>query len=109
MFVWAVAAPVVRVGTSWTQLIVVALIGVIGLFIAAAIGAWLQARGTRKQALELHRVQREQDALLRLLDLLSIIDMAVLRSTVPPAELEAALDGREDASHATGLKHQSLR
>ncbi len=45
------------------------------------IGARLGAYWTKKQTLELHRVQREQDALLRLLDLLSIIDMAVLRST----------------------------
>lgn len=76
-----VATPVVHVGPSWTQLVVVALIGVVGLFIAAAIGARLQSWWTKKQTLELHRVQREQDALLRLLDLLSIIDMAVLRST----------------------------
>jgi hypothetical protein len=92
MLVRAVATLVVHVGPSWTQLLVVALIGVVGLFIAAAIGvvglfiaaaigARLQARWTTKQTQELHRVQREQDALLRLLDLLSIIDMAVLRST----------------------------
>ncbi len=61
---------------SWTPIIVGALIGVGGV----AIGAWLQARWTKKQSIELHRVRREQDALLRLLDLLSVIDMAVLRS-----------------------------
>src|SRR6266568_4214210 len=81
MSVWALTARIVHVGPSWTQIIVGALIGVIGLFIAAAIGAWLGARWTKNQTLELHRVQREQSALLRLLDLLSIIDMAVLRST----------------------------
>lgn len=68
-------------GTSWSQIIVGALIGVVGLFLAAAIGAWLGARWTKAQALELHRLQREQEALLRLLDLLSIIDMEVLRSS----------------------------
>jgi len=77
----AAAAPVVHVGPSWTQLVVVALIGVVGLFIAALIGARLGARWTKEQTLELHRVQREQDALLRLLDLLSVIDMEVLRSS----------------------------
>jgi hypothetical protein len=86
---FAKAAPVVHVGPSWAQLLVVALIGVVGLFIAAAIGASLGARWTKKQTLELHRVQREQDALLRLLDLLSIIDMAVLRSTPNPAAMQS--------------------
>jgi hypothetical protein len=80
MTVWSVAAPTVQVA-SWSQLILVALIGVAGLVIAAVIGARLGANWTKRQTLELHRVHREQDALLRLLDLLSVIDMAVLRST----------------------------
>ena len=74
----------VDAGVSWLQVIVGALIGLVGLLLAAVIGASLGARWTRKQTLELHRVQREQDALLRLLDLLSVIDMAVLRSTPNP-------------------------
>jgi hypothetical protein len=81
MSISAAAARIVPGGPSWTQLVLVALIGVAGLAIAAAIGAWLGARWTKNQTLELHRVQREQDALLRLLDLLSIIDMEVLRSS----------------------------
>jgi hypothetical protein len=80
MTVRVAVGPVFHVGPSWTQLVVVAMIGVVGLLIAAAIGAGLGARWTKGQTLELHRVQREQDALIRLLDLLSIIDMAVLRS-----------------------------
>jgi hypothetical protein len=93
MFVWAVSAPAIYVGPSWTQIIVEALIGVAGLAIAAAIGARLGARWTKNQALELHRVQREQDALLRLLDLLSIIDMEVLRSC--PGDPEERLSWSE--------------
>jgi hypothetical protein len=62
---------VVHVEPSWAQVIVPALIGVVALILAAVLGAVLGARWTRKQALQLHRIQRQQDALLVFLDLLS--------------------------------------
>ena len=48
----------------------------IALLMAAAVGAWLQARLTRRVSVELHRTERRQNALLELLDFLSSIQLA---------------------------------
>lgn len=56
----------------------------LALLLAAALGARLQARWSQAQALELHRVSREQDALLAFLDLLSELELAIRRSLPSP-------------------------
>lgn len=78
---------VVDVGPSWAQVLVPAIAGVLAILLAAVVGAHLGARWTREQSLELHRTQRRQDALLRFLDLLAEVDMAMRRSlpSVDPA------------------------
>lgn len=53
------------------------LVEVIALLIAAAVGAWLQARQTERITLELHRTERKQGALLQWLDLLSQVQLAI--------------------------------
>lgn len=77
---------VVNVEPSWAQVIVPALMGVGALILAAVLGAVLGARWTRKQALQLHRIQRQQDALLVFLDLLSDVDLAMRRSLPGPLD-----------------------
>lgn len=71
---------------SWAKVLVPAGLEVLFLVLAALIGAKLGARWTRKQALQLHRTQREQDALLGFLDLLSMVDLAMRRSLPSPPQ-----------------------
>jgi hypothetical protein len=71
---------VVDSGPSWAQVLIPAIAGVLAILLAAVVGARLGARWTREQTLELHRTQRRQDALLRFLDLLAKVDMAIRRS-----------------------------
>ena len=85
-----IATTTVIVGSepSWGQILVPALASIVAILAAAVIGARLGARWTMTQTLELHRTQRQQDALLRFLDLVAKVDLAMRR----------ALPGRSDPS-----------
>lgn len=69
---------------SWARILVPSALEVLALLVAAGLGARLQAGWTRKQTLQLHRTQREQEALLRFLDLLARIDITMRRSMPAP-------------------------